>query len=775
MLHQYQPKDAARCLASRRVVFAGDSVTRTLYFQLVHLVDPKLPSAPSEDDRKHADHSFVTDSNIILDFIWDPFLNTSSTLALVHPKEERVGNMSLQSPALLVLGSGLWYLRYANSSGGLPAWEAMVQSHVGTISVARIKPADEIVFLPVEDIVTSKLSPERYNTMHSSDIDAMNSDLYHRIKPSYTRSFWSSIGSTLTVPVRFPLVFNKLLGDSLTEDGLHFSDPVVRIQANILLNLRCNNEFPKTPPMDKTCCRAYPWPSSIQLIFLIAIATYTAISSFQLCFQTPGKGYFPVVIFGAAVCIIYFADRTGLWFKEQKQFDPWVFAFLSFASLAVGLATIRRGDKDLGFLNRDQSDEWKGWMQIAILIYHYLGASKISGIYNPIRVLVAAYLFMTGYGHTTFYLKKADFGFLRIAQVMIRLNVLTIVLVYTMNTDYLSYYFAPLVSMWFLIIYVTMAIGSRFNDNIPFLLCKMLFSMSTFAMFIKQDLLLESFFDVLKQIFNINWSAREWRFRVTLDQYIVYYGMLTAVVVIKVRERHLTDHPMWPALVKAACGCSVLVLLWFFGFELNQESKFTYNAWHPYISFLPIFAFVILRNASPLLRTCTSRAFAFIGKCSLETFIIQYHFWLAGDTKGILIIPGTKWRALNFILMSFIFVYVSHQVAWASGEITSRICHQPEKSLPTNFRATTRQVVNGNTNSEAVPLAAAGEDEPSVYDEGCAPEHGRPTQPQPWIGRLTLQAIQYRDTWKEGQLGLKGKVALAVLFMWTANILATSS
>ena len=67
--------------------------------------------------------------------------------------------------------------------------------------------------------------------------------------------------------------------------------------------------------------------------------------------------------------IIYLADRTGLWLKEQKQFNPWTFGFLYLASLTAGLATVRRADKDLGFLNRDQTDEWKGWMQSTLVHY----------------------------------------------------------------------------------------------------------------------------------------------------------------------------------------------------------------------------------------------------------------------------------------------------------------------------------------------------------------------------------------------------------------------
>jgi N-acetylneuraminate 9-O-acetyltransferase len=71
----------------------------------------------------------------------------------------------------------------------------------------------------------------------------------------------------------------------------------------------------------------------------------------------------PPLIVSGAVALIFIADRTGFWLKEQKEFNLLSFSFLSLTGLAIGLLTVKKADKDLGFLNREQTDEWKGWMQ----------------------------------------------------------------------------------------------------------------------------------------------------------------------------------------------------------------------------------------------------------------------------------------------------------------------------------------------------------------------------------------------------------------------------
>jgi len=68
-------------------------------------------------------------------------------------------------------------------------------------------------------------------------------------------------------------------------------------------------------------------------------------------------------------------------------------------------------------LNRDQTDEWKGWMQLVILLYHMTGASKVIPIYMQIRVLVSAYIFLSGFGHLSYFVNKSDFSIHRYCTV----------------------------------------------------------------------------------------------------------------------------------------------------------------------------------------------------------------------------------------------------------------------------------------------------------------------------------------------------------------------
>lgn len=365
-----------------------------------------------------------------------------------------------------------------------------------------------------------------------------------------------------------------------------------------------------------------------------------------------------------------------------------------------------------------------------------------------------------------------------------------------MNTDYISYYFSPLVSMWFLIIYVTMGVGAKFNASTPFVLAKIVVSATFVTWFMREEWPLQALFSFLERVFYIHWSAKEWSFRVQLDMWIVYVGMSSSIAVIKLREYRLTDDHRWPLVQKAVLGLSVLSVIWFFAFELLQESKFMYNHWHPFISFIPVLAFAFLRNASVILRSASSGIFGFVGKCSLETFILQYHIWLAGDTKGVLlVIPGTHLRPVNFVVTTVMFIYVSDRMAWATGEITNRICAKPKAPqpvLPAPTSASTaesRPFLNDG-NGDEVELENVEDGQEMIVpprsqnlqrlkDQDGAPipfEPDTPIRPRRWIDRLA--EVKPAPPSSEGVWSragnffttLKGHLVLSFLFMWLLNV-----
>lgn len=56
-------------------------------------------------------------------------------------------------------------------------------------------------------------------------------------------------------------------------------------------------------------------------------------------------------------------------------------------------------------------------------VSHFLSVPQFIPVYMHVRVLVAAYLFQTGYGHFSFFWLKGDFSLYRVCQVIVQLQV----------------------------------------------------------------------------------------------------------------------------------------------------------------------------------------------------------------------------------------------------------------------------------------------------------------------------------------------------------------
>merc|ERR1719420_2036473 len=134
----------------------------------------------------------------------------------------------------------------------------------------------------------------------------------------------------------------------------------------------------------------------------------------------------------------------------------------SFAVLMLGSIFTLRKSSSNEFMCRDQTEEWKGWMQFLFLAYHYW---KMEAAYKDIRVYITCYLWMTGFGNFSFFYVKRDYSLLRVMQMIWRMNFFVVFLCLTMDNPYIVYYICPLHTFYFLVTYATMVIWSEVNHD----------------------------------------------------------------------------------------------------------------------------------------------------------------------------------------------------------------------------------------------------------------------------------------------------------------------
>jgi len=788
-MHEYKKRDIQECFHQRRLVFIGDSTTRQIFWAVAKKMDEERAEEEIAEmldlDEKHKDLEFFS-GGVTVQFIWDPFLNSSKLEGELikfraEPFNETSGGDE-ESAGLILLGSpGLWYARHGqenffkdfrDSVDAVIPYMDHASGEQAMVPTTRPFPARRqspnfLLIAPVQVPWYQALSPSREETITPEKIDQMNDYLQQVSQHSSADVVWSYSSMTFAGHGAYE------------ESGLHVVNNVAHRKADILLNLRCNSDSAsKGYSFNRTCCSNYTRPSITQWTFLIlgmmilpAMAYFRRKHVARISRMLPSATVLnALAVFNLVICFCFYADRTQIFEKAHKQFRRQEFLTACSAAAIAGFFSVRKNSfqgatekvteapQDGGFLSRVQTDEWKGWMQAIILIYHYTHGSKTLWIYEIVRLLVASYLFLTGFGHTLYFLRKKDYSLKRVAGVLVRLNLLSCVLPYMMRTDYLFYYFSPLVSFWFLVIYFTLKIGHEKNSDPIFIFAKILFSIALTTAFTMIPGILEFIAFLLKYACGISWNMTEWRFRTFLDMYIVYIGMITAMLfhrTSKLKAKSITPETFMDNALRLVITyrrtfktltiiLSLGLLPGFWLLTRRSPNKEDYNWWQPYLSFIPILSFITLRNSHRLLRNYHSEVFAWLGRCSLETYVLQYHIWLAGDTTGLLRLGlWNKWVEAG--ILTPIFLWAS----WSTSDATQVL---------------TNWIVHGSTPNTSFGLVdEKAKTSPGLLPRAVKDKDVTPVSEGSWLYNYMPR---FRDD-------LRWRLGLIVLVMWVANVTYT--
>ena len=239
-----------------------------------------------------------------------------------------------------------------------------------------------------------------------------------------------------------------------------------------------------------------------------------------------------------------------------------------------------------------------------ILLYHYFNCTET---YKVVRLFVASFSWMTGYGNCSYYIRSNDFSVRRLVRSVVRLNAFAALCCVALGNQYMLYYICPLTTLHTISVYVVMAAWPSANSKFSHALLKVAAAAAVVAVVWEDEAVFRRAWSPLRWLlrydgpsFRSDDPMHEWHFRSGLEKYVWLHGILFALV-RRPYERlllRLSSSPRRGTVrtfqFVVATACLAAGAVWYR--HVGHLDKYAYNRVHPYTSFVPVTIFVLLRN-----------------------------------------------------------------------------------------------------------------------------------------------------------------------------------